>query len=300
MLKNQETIGEQPPSLNAGQARVTPEELTAALAAIETRKQAEASRLAGTIPLDEAVSELHLDSTSEEIWAEVQSQRAKAAAPPPLPVLPPIPGPQSFAEAEAARREQFHRSLASQASAQTAPATLGRFGRPLGGRQRRFPRPILLFFAIGALFSTGIIPHHWLHVTHNTYSATQSLAQIPDGKEVYGDSQTLVQLSEGKSTADIKVSENQGDNSWPLVKNAGHVYLHGYTVNTSFSQNLKGKAINVYNDDNSGELDGKRTSDITLRVDKIPLQKSVSDNDYSEVTVPDFQPDSFTTLTDGH
>ena len=64
----------------AEQERVTPEELARALASIETCRQAEAARLAGTIPINQAVSELHLDSTSGEIWAEVQAQRAKAIA----------------------------------------------------------------------------------------------------------------------------------------------------------------------------------------------------------------------------
>ena len=60
----------------ASQTRVTPEELSQALTAIEARKQAEASRLAGTIPISQVVSELNLDSTPEEILTEVQVQRA--------------------------------------------------------------------------------------------------------------------------------------------------------------------------------------------------------------------------------
>jgi hypothetical protein len=41
MLKSQDTVSEQP-STSVGQVRVTPDELTRALATIETRKQAEA------------------------------------------------------------------------------------------------------------------------------------------------------------------------------------------------------------------------------------------------------------------
>ena len=73
------------PPISVSQARVTPDELSSALAAIEARRQAEAAHLAGTIPIDQAVSELHLDSTSDEIWAEVQAQRTKASATPPAP-----------------------------------------------------------------------------------------------------------------------------------------------------------------------------------------------------------------------
>jgi len=69
----------------ASQRRVTPQELTRALAAIETKKEEAARRqeeeersVAGTITLGEAVEELGLESTPEEIWAEVQAQHAQA------------------------------------------------------------------------------------------------------------------------------------------------------------------------------------------------------------------------------
>ncbi len=77
----------------------------------------------------------------------------------------------------------------------------------------------------------------------------------------------------------------------------GHVYLHGFIAATDSLAPLTGKALNVYNDDNSGELTGERTSNITLRVDNMPLQKSGGDDSFSSITVPNFQPDSFTTLT---
>lgn len=250
-------------------ARVTPEELSRALAAIEARRQAEAGRLAGTIPIDQAVSELHLDSTSDEIWAEVQAQRAKAAA---------------------AQREQVQRAQAAQQQF-IIPRTRG------PRRWVRFIAPLVFF---GILFHNSALPHFGNHPTHAAAPVLRPLAQVPDGKEVYADDAALVQVSEGKSPAQITVSENATGNRWTMVKIGAHVYLRGYIARTDSLQPLRDKALNVYNDDNSGELKGERTSNITLRVDKIPLQKSGGDDDYTEITVPNFQPESLTTLSPWH
>lgn len=73
-------------NLSTSQHRIRPEELTRALAAIEARKQEAARKqaeeekyLAETIPVEEAVRDLHLEATPEEIWAEVEAQRNAAA-----------------------------------------------------------------------------------------------------------------------------------------------------------------------------------------------------------------------------
>ena len=259
---------------------MTPEELSRALAAIEARRQANASHLARTIPIDEAVSELQLDSTSEEIWAEVQAQRAKAAA---------AQGEQIQQEQEA-QQGRAARKAARQQSVASRP------------KRRRdwtgFLAPLVL---VWALFYAGIIPHHFGgHSTHIAAPLLRPLAQIPDGKEVYADDEALVQVSEGKPAAQITVSENATGNRWAMVKVGAHVYLRGYIASTDSLQPLRGKALNVYNDDNAGELENEHTSTITLRVDNIPLQKSGGDEGFSEVTLPSFQPDPLTTLSPWH
>jgi len=262
-------------SLPAQGARVTPEELSQALAAIEARRQAEASRLAGTIPIGQAVSELHLDSTSDEIWAEVQAQRDKV---------------------EAARREQRRQDKAvKKAQAAQQQVIAPRIRRP-----RRWVRFMVPLVFLGVLFHNGVIPHFGGHHAPIAAPILRSLAQVPDGKEVYADDAALVQVSEGKPAAQITVSENATGNRWTMVKIGGHLYLRGYIVRTDSLQPLRDKALNVYNDDNSGELEGERTSNITLRVDGVPLQKSGGDDGFSEVTVPNFQPDPLTTLSPWH
>ena len=59
----------------AAQVRVTPQELAQATAAIEARQNARAQHEAATIPIGEAVHQLNLEATPEEVLAEVQAQR---------------------------------------------------------------------------------------------------------------------------------------------------------------------------------------------------------------------------------
>jgi hypothetical protein len=59
----------------AAQMRIKTEELARAVAAIEARRQGEAQALVGTLVIGEAVEELSLDMTPEEILAEVKAQQ---------------------------------------------------------------------------------------------------------------------------------------------------------------------------------------------------------------------------------
>lgn len=288
MLKHQE---DPEAAVSAPQARVTPAELSEALAAIEARKQAEASSLAGTIPIEQAVSDLHLDSSPEEIWAEVQTQREK------------IRTEQVRAASEAARREQARQEQIRQEQFRQ-PQAAQWIAAPSRQKRRRGFRIFLPLVGIWTLFHFGILPNIFTHhtptvrVVHTAQMTT--LAQVPDGTEAYADSAALVQLSEGKPLANVSVDKAQADNTWTLLKRNGHVYLRGYILQTDSLQSLAGKPVNVYNSDNSGELEGEKTSAITLRVDSVSLQKSGGDDDYSEVTLPNFQPDPVTTLTPWH
>ena len=73
MLKHEDIPQPQTPSPSAAQVRVTPEELAAAVTALQIRKEGQP----GTIAIGDAVEELGLDVTPEEVLAEVQARRAK-------------------------------------------------------------------------------------------------------------------------------------------------------------------------------------------------------------------------------
>ncbi len=279
MLRTQDANTDPPTPVS--QARVTPEELTQALAAIESRKQAEASRLAGTIPIGDAIADLHLDSTPEDIWAEVQAQRAKADA-----------AQARSADADTTRRARRPQAKAAE-QARQQPVTPRR-----GWRKSGMIGMVLVGWLV---FHNAFSSHSGGHVpSHVAAPILRPLSQIPDGQEVYADDSALAQVSEGKPLPQITVSENASGNRWTLVKIGGHVYLRGYIESADSLQPLQGKPLNVYNDDNSGELNGDPTSNITLRVDNVPLQKSGGDGDFSGVTITHFQPDPLTTLSPWH
>ena len=72
MLKHEE-----PQDLPAASQRVTAEELSRAVSALEDARAAE--QINGTTSIGQVVDELNLDATPEEIWAQVQRQRAEDA-----------------------------------------------------------------------------------------------------------------------------------------------------------------------------------------------------------------------------
>ena len=75
MLKHQEIEEEQ----NAAQARVTPRELAEALTSLESRQAADAHRQADSIALGEAIRQLDIDATAEELLREVRALRTARA-----------------------------------------------------------------------------------------------------------------------------------------------------------------------------------------------------------------------------
>lgn len=79
MLNHNEPSEEEIP---ISQRRITPDELKRSLAALDAKQQAEQQRLADTLSVGQAVDDLSLDYTPEEVWQEVVRQRE--AMPPEL------------------------------------------------------------------------------------------------------------------------------------------------------------------------------------------------------------------------
>lgn len=73
MLKHEDS----PQAPPAAKVRVTPEELAAALSRLEAQKEAGQRQADGTIPLGEAVQELGLNTTPEELLQEIEAGRAR-------------------------------------------------------------------------------------------------------------------------------------------------------------------------------------------------------------------------------
>ncbi len=69
---------QEPENVGAAQVRVTAEEFARAVARHQARREEAAQKLEGTVSLGEAVQELNIDITPEELLAEVQAARAEA------------------------------------------------------------------------------------------------------------------------------------------------------------------------------------------------------------------------------
>jgi len=261
----------------ASQTRVTPEELSQALTAIEARRQAEASRLAGTIPISQVVSELNLDSTPEEILTEVQVQRARAdqakAAQEAEAKTPSVArqvvqtGYTAFQQAAAQRR-------------QARPRRKGLAGVGIAG--------LVLFVTFGPLF------HHTRHAPAVSHEM-QALSLVSDNTPVFGDLATVQQIASGTPPTLIRVHRGDDlDNSWRLIKHDGQVYVQAYTLPVT-EQAIKagGKPFRLYNDDNAGQLKGEHYTDITLPLKSLHWDDSRStDEGWGEITVSQVHPDS--------
>ena len=78
MLKHAENETDTVP---AAKVRVTPEELAAAIARLEARQESSRRHQDGTVAIGEVVDELGLQTTPEEVLAEVQAERARQNTP---------------------------------------------------------------------------------------------------------------------------------------------------------------------------------------------------------------------------
>ena len=74
MLKHSDSEAE---PLSAAKVRVTPEEFAAAIARLEAGQEASRRHQDGTVAIGEVVDELGLQTTPEEVLAEVQAERAR-------------------------------------------------------------------------------------------------------------------------------------------------------------------------------------------------------------------------------
>lgn len=239
--------------------RVTTEEFTQAVAALEARKEAERQRLAGTVPIAQTVQELGLDAQPDEIWAEVQTQRARQAA-----AHVPQPPQSHFTRVKT--------------PVQVAPRRQRRF--------RIFPLLLILFFAM-RLFShhaqTTVVPDPSI-----ISASIETFAEIPNGRTVFCDNNTLLELQKGKALSQVLVHESYSDNDWTLIKYDGHVYLRGYTLPLS-DEALQVQPVKIYNTVTALDLRGQVATRIAIRLDKAHWLYTGSggneDGDWSQITV---------------
>lgn len=266
MLRSQEQEFQPSPwPVPASETRVTPDELTAAVAALEQKREEQARHLQGTLTLGEAVSELHLDATPDDLLAEVEAQRAKKAA---LEVAA-----QAEQAAAQARQKQAETGFAVPPSVQNSRGV-----RPFPTFSNRPRKRSPWVFVVAIILMGNVFGHlHAPRITINTshsapISAPQysTLADVPNGKMVLCSTATLREIQRGASPAKIPIGQVDDQNrAWRIIKHDGHVYVRLQTPILGKQALRSVSNLPVNNNKNAGELRGEHEQTVTVRLDKL-------------------------------
>ncbi len=308
-----------PDTLSAAQTRVTPEELAHAIASLEARRLDETRHQEGTIPIGEAVRELGLDATPEEVLAEVRAQReARNAAPPPsqatpppaqsatansqtppTPPLPPVP-PLHQTVTEALRQAAVAAApglkqaalAASPALKQGMDAVSRHVKQPKQEKSARRRRPWTAFGIVLAVAAIVQSSSHHSHPYVQEAPQARYLSTVPDGHEVHADTATVLSIAQGADPKTVAVLDGvQHGNTWTLVRHDKHWYVH---ANALESATVGAGPLKIYNQHNAGVLAGEREQDVTLRLDTSELADTNAGDTWSEIDMSQVHPDIYT------
>lgn len=220
MLHHENTPDEQqPPSaVVAAERRVTPEELAAALARLEVRKEVGQRHLEGTLPLGEAVQQLGLDATPEELWQEVQAGRTQ---------------PQT-----ASRQSSSGRALRlSGVAAATMLLLTGLFTFRLTSHT---PAPTVTTVSAPAAPQPAPITIPADLLVRQSDGKMVLLSEIGDNQPVLC---ALTATDKGASFASFA----PGPLHWTLIKHGGQVYLRGWIADMSDTA-LRSSQVEIHSD----------------------------------------------------
>jgi hypothetical protein len=183
--------------------KVTPEELAQAVGAIEARRD-----LHGTsdkIAIGEAIQQLGLNMTPQEVYAEVRNQQARTVTP----------------------------SLASPVSATTAPPRQRRGFRSVAGR---------LIFVGSIALNMYLITHpsvqHYAEAPQSAMTAPSSSLQKIPASSISGEQSgfarldDIYELANGKKAESVMVSQESAPSSqhnWKLVRLGNELHVRGWT-----------------------------------------------------------------------
>lgn len=208
---------------SAAQVRVTAEEFARAVARHQARREEAAKRLEGTVSLGEAVQELNIDITPEELLAEVQAARAEQAG-------------QAATVQEQRRPRPTRRLLAS--AGLLAVLTFGIYG------VRQAPAPDAPATAIvtpqsPTSVSITVSSKTVVQDTRGGNPVLRILGEVPDGVPVRCG---LAQTNGQATFCDF----SNPNSAWTLIKHGGRVYVRGWIPNMS-AQAIAVSGVTLYN-----------------------------------------------------
>lgn len=190
-------------ALSAERVRVTPEELAAAISRLDARKDANQRHADATIPIGEAVQQLGLEATPEEILAEVRTVRA------------------SKPKRRLGLRARLGVAALVVLSLMGGEAVYSFYGPPWGWISR--PADETVTFTSAPVATPGRIQLAPSLLVGSGSGKMLLLSEVGDDQPIhcgYGGG-AFQQYSPGASTA------------WTLIKHGGKVYVRGWTLDMS-------------------------------------------------------------------
>lgn len=192
--------------VSAAQVRVTPEELAAAITRLEARKDASHRKAEGTVSIGEVVQQLGLDSTPEEVLAEVQAGQTEQG---------------KKRRRRLSARERFSLALATVLIGYTVWAAIPYMGgNPSSSANLA---PTISFTPSVSYQATHILPDPNLLVT-DTSGKLVMLSEVGDNQPVHCSyhSGRFQQYSPGDYSG-----------NWTLIKHDGRIYIRGWMYKMS-------------------------------------------------------------------
>ncbi len=231
MLKHEDNS--QPPTQSAARVRVTPEELAAAVTALQIRKEGQP----GTIAIGDAVEELGLDVSPEEVLAEVRAGRQAPLR---------------------KRRFRHGRRLVLAISA------IGILLGTVLGTGIFTQAPTIL----PGTEPYRVEPHFLALSSTSTKPVITTLAETPDGKTVYCSAQAIevAVMSRNAQEARQEVKEGATDLTWPVVKHGKDLYVRGWIRLPLSKGAAKLSDVEVFNRPNLPQL-GATPQQVTFKLD---------------------------------
>ena len=305
-----------PASADTAATRVSAEEFTAAIQALEQRKADEARRYANTVDVGKTIQELNIDATPEEVMREVQAQRAARIAP----SLAGVPPHSQLTDAQAATREQlrgasvmlkdYYDKNISPTRVQVGVPEQRQLERQRGRRAGRRAGwgmvvgavAVMAYFVTGSNHFTGIFSGSDGSVAQHLNASTIKLSNLNEGDTAYVDTAGLTKIYASAGAVNsidqnIVLSTDKDNSSWSVTKKGGKLYLEGFTRPMK-TGDLSSGLVHVFSQDNGGDLQGSSDDAVTIPITGSRLTGSNSGENWSEIMVDHIQVDSNTNVDD--
>jgi hypothetical protein len=254
MLNNQSETGQETDPHLA--RRVTPDEFSSAVVAIQKRKAEQEKLLSETVAVDEVVRDLNIDATPEEILREVEDQRqAKAKA------------AMEAAAAKTRRNSYAATPIAVQTNTRTRSPFRWIFRAAIG---------LAVIAAVSNIFGN---PSRIF-----TPNVSEPLSSVRPGHHVTIVNSELDKLLKGASPSTITVTDNEylHDSPWTLVEENGQYYIWAYTKDP-LPASLDAQPITLCND--SGDVQGDDAKELTVPLKSLAGDSVEGDGDDGTITV---------------